>query len=136
MLIKLEQKVHSPKLSRNAWNFSTKSGLVQNLWTWKYCTIAYNICHWKHYILHTKFITLRQLWVTFGLCFKFIALIVFDLSCSQNLNKLNFLYVSLNRKTCSLKSVDHYENLIWSTTQHCENFSLCFRFLVHKTQFL
>ena len=35
--------------------------------------------------------TTSRMWATYSLCLRFIALIVFDLLCSQNLDKLYFL---------------------------------------------
>ena len=37
------------------------------------------------------------MWATFCLCFKVIALIVFDISCSQNVNIFLFIRVGFNR---------------------------------------
>ena len=48
-----------PETLRNVWNLITKSGLIRNLCALSHCTKAYNIYHWEHYILHTKFIHLR-----------------------------------------------------------------------------
>ena len=54
----------------------------------------------------------------FSLCWRFIALIVFDLSCSQTLDKFYFFYVSLDRnltrwdRSTTTKTYDHYEHNI------------------------
>ena len=88
--------------------------------------------------------TTSRMQATFSLCLRSIALIVFDFLCSQNLEKLHFL-CQFERKPCSLGSVDHYENLIWSSRkQYCINFFFFSDFLLlqfrrysaHNSQFI
>ena len=48
--------------------------------------------------------TTSRIWANLGFCLRFIALIVFDILCSQNLNKLFFFYINLNKNPVPCRS--------------------------------
>ena len=54
----------------------------------------------------------------FSLCFKFVALIVFDLLCSQNIQKLYFFILAW-KETLFAGIGRPLRKLIWSIAQHC-----------------